>query len=128
MYGCFDGVIILGFAQGDRAYVLDPEYMDENFGFDGFYALDVVRGHGGEAVYGVEADLKPDGTIVVSDEDKARVEKAYKALSKYRKVPPIQYHLAVYGDMESCWAVYTPETEIPPWDDPKAKRTKVDSE
>lgn len=64
MYGYFDPVLVYGFATG-RDYKLDLDWLNETFPDLECFALDVVKFHVGNSVYGfqVHYDNKPEGIV-----------------------------------------------------------------
>lgn len=74
MYGCYDSVVVYGWNQGDRDYVLTDLPDDINT-----FARDVVRGHCGEVIYGVYCSLnRITGVVEVDDKEKMLVDDAFK--------------------------------------------------
>ncbi len=104
MYGSFDAHLIYGWCENDRENSINDEWLDENNVTR--YALDVVRYHIGESVYGVKCDVdKTTGIPTVDEEDKKIVQNAH---AKSGSVEKIGFHLAMGGDYESQHITYTP--------------------
>ena len=100
MYGCFDPVFVYGFSVGDRETRLSEDWI-ESFGISEF-ALDVVRGYLGEAVYGIRCSLDQEtGVMHISEEHKQKVIAAhslYLAHIGECHSSKVQFYLALYGD------------------------------
>ena len=103
MYGCFDPVVVFGFAELDRNQVINPDFLAQFAPSDDLdiYALDVVRVHMGNAVYGVQARMRADGKCSVTREDRAIIKKLYAAASKTKKYGAIRYHVVIRGDYDT---------------------------
>jgi hypothetical protein len=104
MYGCFDGLIVYGWAVGHRNGA--PIEAEELPGDIEMFALDVVRNYMGEAVYGYPVHLDPiEGKIIISDEAKARVKLAllhYKerVSTEEAEQAKLGFYTVVTGDFE----------------------------
>ncbi len=107
-YACVDPLIIYGWSEGNRDTCICYEWIEEHNIEQ--YALDVVRGYMGEAVYGLPCPISLDtGLPVISEEDRALVQQAYKDyLLSHPEADPLGFYLAVAGDYESDHAVYNP--------------------
>ena len=92
MYGCFDGVIVYGWNQGDRDILLKFEDLQS-------YALDVVRNNLGEAYYGIICGLDINtGHVEISTEEKEKVKKIY---NKHKSEDStLGFRVCVYGNYD----------------------------
>lgn len=114
MYGCFDGVVVYGFAEGNRSYRIDENYWDTDEYVDVIrgYALDVVRNHAGQMVYGVVASVdKKNGKAKITKKEREAVHALHKKISNGRKYGPIGFYVAILGDYENCHCDYNPDDE-----------------
>ena len=110
MYGCFDGYLVYGVADGTRHRVLDREWLEENYPEFGVYALDVVRLHMGEACYGVRCKVSRSlGVFDPTEEEKKQAQELYNILIDGENNARVGYFQVISGDYDkSEHEVYTP--------------------
>lgn len=86
MYGCSNAVLVYGFNTGDREYIIDNDYLEDNFSGISEYALDVVRNCLGEAVYGISCVLdRRTGQASISELNKEKIQNLYEKYIEYLK-------------------------------------------
>ena len=78
MSGSMKTVLIYGFCEGNREFILDANWLRNNFDDIECFALDVVRNHLGEAVYGIRADfVSKTGVASISEEKESKMKDLY---------------------------------------------------
>lgn len=103
MHTCFDAYIVYGFSEGNREDVLDATWLYDNFPEIYIYALDVVKGHLGEACYGITCGLNVEtGEIIIEPDSKEKVKKFYDKFVKLYPEKQVQlgYYRALQGDYD----------------------------
>jgi hypothetical protein len=113
MYGCFDGYIVYGVADGTRYRLLDRSWLEEHYPDFGTYGLDVVRLHMGEACYGVRCKVSRTlGVFDATEETKKKAQELFDKLVEYdngENNVRIGYFQVISGDYDkSEHEVYTP--------------------
>ena len=118
MYGCSDGVIVYGFLEEDREFMICDDFL-EKFQIRA-YCADVVRNYAGNYIYGIQCKLdKKTGAVSLTKKEKAAVEKAHKEALKSGH----NYgHLGVSSDCDSH------HTEYDPRDDDEEEEDKEEEE
>ncbi len=124
MHNYFDPVVIYGWEEKVRECAIDSDWIAEHK--ISSYALDVVRGYGGNLAYGLPCSFfSKSGTAKVSAKDKKLVKAAHAA-SKSDK--PLRYLVVLCGDYEVCHEIYRPdeekEEEEPVVEEPMKKKQK----
>ena len=99
MYGCFDGVIVYGWNQGDREILM--KFENDNFET---FALDVVRNHLGEAVYGFVCIFNYEtGKAEISQEEKMKIDNYFNKMEvDSESNVKLGYYICITGDYETC--------------------------
>jgi hypothetical protein len=111
MHTYFYPVIVYGFCEGNSEWLLDSLWLNKNYPKIKIYALDVVKGHLGEACYGITCFLdKVSGEIITNSNDKEKViefynefiklypEKQYKSQLGYYEVLIGDYDLKCHNE------------------------------
>ncbi len=111
MHTWFDPLLIYGWREGNRDGKICEEWLEEHNMKE--YALDVVRGYLGEAVYGLPCQINEDtGLPIISDEDRLQVQKAYQAFTENdtpsEQAPKLGFYIALTGDYMSEHYLYRP--------------------
>lgn len=123
MYGCYNGRVVYGWREGAREYLIADKWLREH-GI-GEFAIDVVKEHGGEFVYGVRCDLdETTGHATIHAKEKRRVKAAHRA-SGSRST--LGFHAAVSGDYDIDFStVYVPRDDDRRSPTRAAKRRRTD--
>lgn len=122
MYGCIDSSIIYGWKEGNREFVIEHEWFENDLSLLQTYATDTVRYHAGEAVYGIPCTLdKKTGELVISETNKKEVIYYYNKFIQYcidtkktKIFPEIGFYSVIIGDMEwNQHLEYNPDGDQP---------------
>lgn len=94
MYGCCNGSVVYGWREGDREHRIHDDWLYEHG--VGEFAIDVVKLHAGEFVYGVQCDLdETTGLAAIRAREKRRVKAAHRASGSGST---LGFHVAVSGE------------------------------
>ena len=107
MYGEAYPSIVYGFNMGNRDLIFDEVWLYKNFEDIECFAVDIVRNHLGEAIYGIQCYINIETGIVNGpiENNKDTIKKLYDKYIDYLRITyksqnydvKLGYHLAVRG-------------------------------
>ncbi len=108
MHSCADGVVVFGWCDDERDRMIEYDWLRENK-ID-LYVTDIVRAYAGAFVYGLRCSWNEStGQATIKGDKRKLVEAA--ATKAGIPLTSLKYHLAVFGDYETCHESYTPGGE-----------------